>query len=285
MIIVCDLDRTLVPNGAEEYDGSLEEFYKRVSELKDVVLVYATGRNLDLFLEAEKEYNLKIPDFFLGSVGTEVFQKKKSFLSKKTKLVPDPDWQKYVRERHPNWNREKIIQGIKEITGEFFGENSEQNFYLQESGVQNENKISYYLKGEDLVDEITFKLEEYINKNKILAEVVYSFDPHKNLGLVDVLPKYATKLGAVEFLVKKLGRNLEDVVYCGDSGNDLLPLTSGIKSILVKNAREDVKQKALEIVKEKRIEDKLYIARGNNKMNGNYSSGVIEGLEHFKVLK
>jgi len=60
MIIVCDLDRTLVPNGAEEYDGSLEEFYERVSGLRDAVLVYATGRNLELFKEAEKEYGFTL---------------------------------------------------------------------------------------------------------------------------------------------------------------------------------------------------------------------------------
>ncbi|NCS99273.1 HAD-IIB family hydrolase [Candidatus Parcubacteria bacterium] len=278
MIIVCDLDRTLVPNGAEEYDGSLEEFYERVSGLRDAVLVYATGRNLELFKEAEKEYGIRKPDYFIGSVGTEVYKNQKNFFTRKNKLVAYPEWNNYVKDKHPNWDRELIVQDIDEIL-------NEEEFYLQEESVQNENKISYYLRDEKKSDNIIQAISEYINQKQIRAEVVYSFDPHKNLGLVDVLPKDATKLGSLEFLIEKLGESPENVVYCGDSGNDLLPLTSGIKSVLVKNARADVKEKAMQIVEQKGVSDKLYIAKGGDRLNGNYSSGVIEGLEYFGFLK
>jgi sucrose-6F-phosphate phosphohydrolase len=285
MIIVCDLDRTLIPNGNEEYDNSLKEFYNRVSDLKDVVLVYATGRNLELFKEAEGEYGIKKPDYFLGSVGTEVYVNKKSFFTRKNKLVPDSDWNSYVKKKHPNWDRESIVEYVEKISGETFDQNAEQKeFYLQEDSVQNKNKISYYLKDESQSDVIVGKISEYIRGNQINAEVVYSFDPHKDLGLVDILPKNATKLGALEFLIEKLREDSENVVYCGDSGNDLLPLTSGIKSVLVKNARDDVKEKAQKIVEEKGVKDKLYIAKGEGRLNGNYSSGVIEGLEYFGFL-
>jgi len=278
MIIVCDLDRTLVPNGAEEYDGSLEEFYERDSGLRDAVLVYATGRNLELFKEAEKEYGIRKPDYFIGSVGTEVYKNQKNFFTRKNKLVAYPEWNNYVKDKHPNWDRELIVQDIDEIL-------NEEEFYLQEESVQNENKISYYLRDEKKSDNIIQAISEYINQKQIRAEVVYSFDPHKNLGLVDVLPKDATKLGSLEFLIEKLGESPENVVYCGDSGNDLLPLTSGIKSVLVKNARADVKEKAMQIVEQKGVSDKLYIAKGGDRLNGNYSSGVIEGLEYFGFLK
>jgi sucrose-6F-phosphate phosphohydrolase len=273
MIIVCDLDRTLIPNGKEEYDNSLGEFYEIFNKNKDITLVYATGRNLELFKKAEKEYPIKKPDFFVGAVGTEVY------INENNELVEDPDWDSYVKERHPNWNREEIIDYVNEN----FSEISD-DFYLQDKSVQNKNKISYYLKDEDKSEEIISKIENYINEKNILAEAVYSFDPHKDLGLLDILPKYATKLGAVQFLIKRLGEEKDDVIYCGDSGNDLLPLTSGIKSVLVKNAREDVKEKALKIIAEKNVDrERLYIAKGNGRLNGNYSSGVIEGLDYFGI--
>lgn len=277
MIIVCDLDRTLIPNGEEEYDNSLDEFYRRVSELKskssDVFLVYATGRNLELFKEAEKEYGIKKPDYFLGAVGTEVYENKHK--NDQEELVEDPDWHEFVKREHPNWNRETIVADVEKLTKEI---------YLQEESVQNPNKISYYLESEEKPEQIIEAISKYIDEKQISAEVVYSFDPHKDLGLIDILPKKATKLGALEFLIGKLGENSENVIYCGDSGNDLLPLTSGIKSVLVKNAREDVKEKALQIVEEKGIKEKLYIAKGGDRLNGNYSSGVIEGLEYFGFL-
>jgi len=271
MIIVCDLDRTLIPNGKDEYDNSLDEFYRIIENNKDITLVYATGRNLELFKQAEKEYKIKKPEFFVGSVGTEVY------INEDDELVEDSDWDSYVKEKHPNWNRNEIVNYGKE---NFEGISNE--FYLQEELVQNKNKISYYLKDENKSEEIISKFEEYLKGENILAEVVYSFDPHKGLGLLDILPKHATKLGAVEFLIEKLNENKENVIYCGDSGNDLLPLTSGIKSVLVKNAREEVKEDALKIIDEKGIDrDKLYIAKGEGRLNGNYSSGVIEGLEFF----
>ncbi len=273
MIIVCDLDRTLVPNGKEEYDNSLSEFYKRISQIDDIVLAYATGRNLELFRNAEENYEIKKPDYLLASVGTEVY------LNVNSKMIEDPDWDNYVHQKHPNWNREKITQ---DLLVEF--QKDLELIYLQEESVQNKNKISFYLKKNKGKENYLNFIQQYLDSNNIKAEVVYSFDPHKNLGLIDVLPRHATKLGAVEFLVNKLGQSLDDVIYCGDSGNDLLPLTAGIKAILVNNASEEVKQQALEIVKEKGFEDKLYVASGNGRLNGNYSSGVIEGLEYFGVI-
>jgi len=273
MIIICDLDRTLIPNGKEEYDHSLAEFYERVRGNKDIILAYATGRNLELFKQAEKEFEIQRPDFFIGSVGTELY------INKGGELIEDPDWDSYVKDTHPHWNRNEIVTHIEKTFSDI-----NNIFYLQDESVQNKNKISYYLKDESKAKSIVSDIRTYMEENNILAEVVYSFDPHKERGLIDILPRYATKLGAVNFLIEKLKEKKENVIYCGDSGNDLLPLTSGIKSILVKNATQDVKDEAHKIMDEKGIDrDTLYIAKGQGRLNGNYSSGVLEGLDYFKV--
>lgn len=273
MIIVCDLDRTLIPNGPQEYDGSLPEFFKLVKTIPGLVLVYATGRNLKLFEEGEREYNLEKPDYLLGAVGTEVFKKEVKNHDGQIleKMTPDGNWEDYVKEKHPNWNREKIVDDLADMF-------DSRNLFLQEDELQNRNKISYYLKDLNLKDDILQKISDYLIEEKIKAEVVYSFDPHKGSGLVDVLPKHATKLGALQFLLEKLEEDKENVIYFGDSGNDLLPLTSGFKAVLVENAPQEVKEEALEIVKNNHSENKLYIAKGS------YSAGVIDGLKYFDVI-
>ena len=73
-----------------------------------------------------------------------------------------------------------------------------------------------------------------------------------------------------------------DAVFAGDSGNDLDVLVSGLQSVLVKNAAEDVRRTACHRLAEKGFSDRLYLAKGSFKgMNGNYAAGVLEGLAHF----
>lgn len=264
-LIVCDLDRTLIPNGTEPDDSSLSKFYQLIAGRTDITLAYATGRNLALFKQAEVDFGIKKPDFLLGAVGTEVFK------NTADGLKIDPDWYKYLEAMHPNWFNQTIVNDLEaKIKNDVM--------WMQENDVQNRYKISYYLKTEDYRFEIVEIIENYLGQNQIEAEVVYSFDPHKNLGLIDILPIKATKLGALEFLINKLKVDREDVIYSGDSGNDLLPLTAGIKAVLVNNAREDVKAEAIRLVTERNFEDRLYISKEN------YAAGVIEGLKYFGVL-
>ncbi|MGD9229111.1 MAG: hypothetical protein PVF26_21590, partial [Desulfobacterales bacterium] len=59
-------------------------------------------------------------------------------------------------------------------------------------------------------------------------------------------------------------------------------LTSGLQTILVKNALDEVRREALETLSAKNMLNRLYLPRGNFwGMNGNYAAGVMEGLVHF----
>lgn len=98
-------------------------------------------------------------------------------------------------------------------------------------------------------------------------------------GLLDVLPEHATKLHAIQFLMKHKGFTPEQTVFAGDSGNDLPALTSGLQAVLIKNARADVRDEALQQAQAAGHSDCLYLAQGG--MNGNYSDGVLERLAHF----
>ena len=105
------------------------------------------------------------------------------------------------------------------------------------------------------------------------------------LGLLDILPNSVSKVSALEFLVKTLQVDNSKVVYTGDSGNDILPLSGHWKSIIVKNAPEKVKAEVLVHKTKADSLENLYIAKGMNGLNGNYSSGIIEGLKHFGFIE
>jgi hydroxymethylpyrimidine pyrophosphatase-like HAD family hydrolase len=59
---------------------------------------------------------------------------------------------------------------------------------------------------------------------------------------LDVVPKGAGKLEALEYVRRSHGFPLEATVACGDSGNDILMLSGKNLAIVVGNAQPDLKQ-------------------------------------------
>ena len=108
------------------------------------------------------------------------------------------------------------------------------------------------------------------------------FEQIGEIGLLDIIPARANKLQAIRFLIQQERFSEERTVFAGDSGNDLDVLTSGLQSILVKNAMDEVREKAIETLTLKHLTHRLYLPKGNfYGMNGNYAAGVIEGLAHY----
>ena len=71
-------------------------------------------------------------------------------------------------------------------------------------------------------------------------------------------------------------------MFAGDSGNDIAVLASDLKSVLVNNARNDVREQAIALSEQAGHVDTLYLAHGAwLDMNGNYSAGVVEGVIHY----
>jgi hydroxymethylpyrimidine pyrophosphatase-like HAD family hydrolase len=152
---------------------------------------------------------------------------------------------------------------------------------LQESSKQNTHKLSYYLPLYLEKDSVIARIEMLLAEAGVEASVLWSVDEPKNIGLLDVLPKHATKLHAIEFLQHKLGYTLEEVIFAGDSGNDLPVLTSQIPSVLVANASDEIKQAAVQLSRHHGHLRALYLAQSDTKHQGNYSAGVLQGVAHF----
>ena len=91
--------------------------------------------------------------------------------------------------------------------------------------------------------------------------IVYSFDSQDGKGLLDFLPDSATKQTALEYVAEEYGVAREDVVFCGDSGNDIFPLTAGFCGVLVRNADDQLVRNVRAAMRDN-PDLKVYFARG-----------------------
>ncbi|WP_020676192.1 HAD-IIB family hydrolase [Geopsychrobacter electrodiphilus] len=266
-ILLCsDLDRTLLPNGAQPESPEARRLLQRLADRPELTLVYVSGRHQALLQQAIEEYALPRPDYAIGDVGTTIFD------------IEDGNWRPW-----DNWY-EEIASDWRGKTGKdlqgLFADI--ELLRLQEPEKQNDFKLSYYAPTDVEPDNLLKQLRQRLDAQEVRASLIWSIDEVADTGLLDILPERATKLHAIEFLMKHHGFTHEQTVFAGDSGNDLPALTSGLQAVLVKNARDDVRDTALRQVQAAGHGDCLYLAQGGLLgMNGNYSAGVLEGLVHY----
>lgn len=266
LLICTDLDRTLIPNGSQaESPGAREAFAALVAN-PDVTLAYVSGRHRELVQEAIQSYALPMPDWVVGDVGTTIYR------------VQNDDWQHWQA-----WEQD-IASAWRGLTA-----NDLQAFFndlpllrLQEQSKQNRFKLSYYLAVEADTEALIAEMQARLNAQNLKASLIYSIDEAAETGLLDVLPAAATKLHAVEFLMKQLGFCITDTLFAGDSGNDLPVIVSPLQSVLVANADHQVVEQANKQVERQGTESAFYLAGGGFLgMNGNYSAGILEGVAHY----
>ncbi|WP_305908944.1 HAD-IIB family hydrolase [Methylomarinum sp. Ch1-1] len=266
LLLCTDMDRTVIPNGVQSEHPNARKRFAAFCRQPGVKLVYVTGRHQALVKQAIKNYALPDPDFVITDVGSKIYR------------VIDDQWRElsaWEMEIDKDWHG-KSHQQIKQLLGDI------SNLHLQEPSKQNTHKLSYYLPLHVDKDGVIAAIKDRLEKENIDASLVWSIDEPKGIGLLDVLPRNATKLHAIEFLQQQLGYHPTDVVFAGDSGNDLPVLGSAIRSVLVANATDEIKQAAQQLARRNGHGDALYIAAARGlHMNGNYAAGVLEGVWHF----
>jgi sucrose-6F-phosphate phosphohydrolase len=266
-ILATDLDRTLLPNGSWEADPDAIGLFNELTEKHDVFVVYVTGRNLNLTEQAIRQYGVRFPDVLIGDVGTTI------------RKYHDGDWHfdegwiNHVTHSSPRWDNPGIKQALAGIEG----------LREQEAEHLNTFKQSYYVVHENR-DAILQVVDERI-RGRFDETIIYSFDSQDGKGLLDVLPNSANKQTALEYLAEEYRIDKSQVVFCGDSGNDIFPLTAGFSGVLVRNADEQLVHN-VEAAMQKNSDLKLYFAKGDFKgLNGYYTSGVIEGAYHYGLFE
>lgn len=268
-ILLCsDLDRTLIPNGAEAESSQARPLFAGLASHPQLRLAYVSGRDKNLVKAAIADFKLPEPDFVIGDVGTTLYH------------IDGDQWQinqGWQREIGHDWHG----HGHADITA-LLADMEGKDLELQPPEKQNRYKASYFT--DPAIDPRTLKhqISDVLEDHDIATHIIWSRDDAEQRGLLDILPRRANKLQAIRFLVAHKAFEESKTVFAGDSGNDLDVLVSGLQAILVNNAAEDVRRTAIHRLAENGQSDRLYLAKGGFKgMNGNYAAGVLEGLAHF----
>ena len=260
-LLCTDLDRTLIPNGAQPESPDARTLFRRLAAREDVALAYVSGRHLALLEQAITDYDLPRPDYAIADVGSTIYQ------ATAASWRPWDDWDDCIA---PDWDdltRDELYALLNVFTV----------LRPQEAEKQGRYKLSFYAPLETDAPALLDEMDRRLKQAGIRANLIWSVDEARELGLLDVLPASANKLHAIRFLMAKKGFAPEHTMFAGDSGNDLDVLLSYIPAVLVANAHADVKVRAAQAAPAT-----LYVARGGYLgMNGNYSAGILEGAAHY----
>ncbi len=270
LLLACDLDRTMFPNGPEPFSVEAKVMFENFIKTNNVFLVYVSGRSLQRALMGFSEFCVPKPTMYIGDVGTSLY-------------IRNED-DSYTL--HTGWHDE-LSRSWGSIQGSDIHEKVSgiQDLTQQELNNQNTFKQSYYFipgMEETIITEVKRRLTDL----EVSCEVITHIDQDTNIGYLDIVPSKSSKEHALAYLQEYFSIDKDSVVYAGDSGNDLSVLTSGYKAILVNNATENFKIKVKKVAEEKGTLQNIYFAQGGyGGLNGNYVSGILEGLHYFGYLK
>ncbi|SHI29618.1 HAD-IIB family hydrolase [Algibacter luteus] len=236
-----------------DIDNTLIDFHTYKSNFKaiwdsykpnNVLLTYNTGRLIDDVLNLIETGVLPEPDYIISGVGTHIYNFKEGTIVKEFNDILDDGWD---------------LKAVEQIVTNLNHPISEQPIRFQHS-----YKRSYFFHGASakLINDV----EQHLADANMDVNVVYSQDKY-----LDILPKFANKGNALNWLLKKLNLNNNEVLVAGDSGNDSAMFSmKHVRGIVVANAHEELYQ----FTKYREV----YHAEQE------MGDGIIEGLIYFNIL-
>jgi sucrose-phosphate synthase len=238
-LLVCDIDNTLI--GDRE---ALAELLVWLDAHRDrVAFGVATGRVLERTLTVLEEWNVPRPDVLVSSVGSEIHYGRPD-------LVADRNWKRTIDYR---WDPVSLRECLAEVPG----------IRLQPERDQREFKLSYF------VDTLEWpgarEIRKRLKERGVSASLIYSH--HEFL---DLLPVRASKGRAIQYLARRWGFEMDEVLVAGDSGNDADMLRSGALGVVVRNHSSE-----------------LRYLRGRDRIcftEWPYAHGILEGIDRHGFL-
>ncbi len=236
-----DLDGTLLGN--PEATQRFKAAWTALSPAARPLLVYNTGRLVDDLRRFVDNGTLPAAEFYIGGVGTQIFDVKAG---------------RMLDELHAHLAEGWDLARVREITARFPGVRPQPDEF------QHEFKSSWFL---DRATPATIReLKRQIADTGLKVKIVYSSSRD-----LDVLPRNATKGGALSWLCTRLDVPLDSVLVAGDTGNDSsmfrLP---GVRGIIVENALPELFEATVDIP--------TYSSRQI------IADGVLDGLCHYGVV-
>jgi len=238
-LLVCDIDNTLI--GDRE---ALAELLVWLDAHRDqVAFGVATGRVLERTLSVLEEWNVPRPDVLISAVGSEVHYGGPD-------LVMDLNWRRTIDHR---WDTLSLRECLADVPG----------IRLQPARDQREFKLSYFVDRPAWPG--TREIRKRIKEHGLAASVIFSH--HEFL---DLLPVRASKGRAIQYLARRWGFEMDNVLVAGDSGNDADMLRSGALGVVVKNHSSELRYL--------RGRERIYFAEAS------YAHGILEGIDRHEFL-
>lgn len=253
-LLASDLDGTLISaKNDKDSTNCLDKFCVLANSF--AFIAYVTGRHFAYAKNGIEASKLPVPNYLVCDVGTSIYVKNKE------KWLFDDLYYQFLSQKWEKGTNLKIKQLLSKIS----------DLSLQEEEKQGIFKCSYYASISTEIKPLLNSIEKNLLKANIEATIVSSKDILEDRILVDILPKEVSKHSALIFLAKKLNLNYDQIIFAGDSGNDLKVFLSDIPSILVGNT-------LIEIVKqvENQKSNKMFFYSKQNCI-----CGVNDGLKYF----
>ena len=245
-LVATDLDGTFIGD-----DEAMLRLWD-VLRARKIIVAFSTGRHLPSIEDfyAEKQRNANLPETWRSEasvcmVGTDIYFRTNG------DYHLDRTWHDVITE---DWDKRAVEEILKAIP----------EAQMQDAEWQSPFKSSYYLEvnAEDRLHEI----QERLQRDGLRAKVVYSAGK-----FLDLLPIKSGKGEAVKFVARHYGVEPENVITCGDTGNDLDMMRPelGVRSIAVGNSADELK---------------AFQAPHVYHAGALYAAGIWEGLEAYGWL-
>lgn len=261
-VLATDLDGTLIPLDGDGRQAADLRVLEAALERSGAMLAFVTGRHLASVRRAMTDFALPKPDVAICNVGTSMYR-----WSGGAEPEHIESYSNHLRERIAQAPITEMRRRLAPIRG----------LTIQEEEKLSDFKLSYYTEAAEL-EAAAQRVLEAIDRDSAPYSLIHSLDPAKGRGLIDVLPRGVTKAYALRWWAEEVGLSGDEIVFAGDSGNDLAALTGGYRAIVVNNASGTLADQVAEAHRRAGWTDRLYRSKGAA------TSGVLEGARHFRVI-
>ena len=201
LLLATDLDGTFLGGSAPEK----AEFYQYIQEQRDrILLVYVTGRELDLVEELYEDPTIPKPEYIISDIGTTIVDGKT--------FEPISVLQDWVAQTWGNANEK-----VKELLADEPG--------IELQSVNTDYRVSYFYEPESFQSST---LQKVVDAG---FDYILSADKY-----FDVMPKGISKGPTLLKFLAEMALNPEDTIACGDTLNDFSLFETGLKGIAVGNS-------------------------------------------------
>lgn len=271
-VLATDLDGTLIPvrrsfctdaggdaKSAEVAQRQALEHLRLMVEEKKIEIVFVTGRHQSSVVEVIEQESLPTPRWIICDVGTTILRRD----SLRGYRI-DSQYVNHLKKRTRGLEAQSLASRIASFD----------DLILQETEKQGEHKLSFYCSSdsaEHLASKISTKLREW----EVPYEVTWSIDVDEPRGMIDLLPRAIHKGYAISWWARMAGFSTDEIIFAGDSGNDIAAFKAGFHSIVVANASKSVVSEVRAYHVETRSLHRLHCAAQPG------TAGVLEGVLWF----